>query len=240
MISFTPLRYAAMAADAGPTLTQRVRLFVYEHFLEHAVPPLVEQLMAEFDLTRAETVAVLREVAEARGVAVVKGTSRILMAWPFSAVATPFAVRTGGKRYYANCSWDAIAFHTMLGDAPIRIDSYCHHCARPIEIEFENGRATLVEPSTTIVYLALKPTQWWEDIILTCSNTMVFFCSAEHRAASGLAASEPGASLTPHEAHALGVPLYRDRLRIDYARPGRDELNAHFASLGLTGPYWQI
>jgi len=229
-----------MTVEGAPALAQRVRLYVFEHFLEHAVPPLVEQLMPEFHLTRPETVAVLREVAEARGVAVVKGTSRILMAWPFSAIATPYAVRAGGKRYYANCSWDAIAFHAMLGEQPIRVDSYCHHCARPIEIEFEAGRATLVEPSTTIVYLALRPTQWWEDIILTCSNTMVFFCSVEHRDASGLADSEPGASLTPQQAHDLGVPLYRDRLRIDYTRPGRDELNAHFASLGLTGPYWQI
>jgi hypothetical protein len=31
-----------------------------------------------------------------------------------------------------------------------------------------------------------------------------------------------------------------NRLKIDYQRPGRDELNTHFASLGLTGPYWQI
>ena len=230
-----------MATESAPTLAQRIRLYVFEHFRDHAVPPLVEQLMTEFDLTRAETVAVLREVAESRGVAVVKGTSRVLMAWPFSAIATPFAVRSGGKRYYANCSWDAIAFHAMLGEAPIRIDSYCHHCARPIEIEFESGRTTLVEPSTTIVYLALRPTQWWEDIILTCSNTMVFFCSAEHRDASGLDTDEgPGASLTPDEAHTLGVPLYSDRLKIDYARPSRDELNAHFASLGLTGPYWQV
>ena len=229
-----------MATDSPPTLAQRIRLYVFEHFRDHAAPPLVEQLMIEFGLTRAETVAVLRGVAESRGVAVVKGTSRILMAWPFSAIATPFVVRANGINYYANCSWDAIAFHAMLGEAPIRIDSYCHHCARPIEIEFEGGRATLVEPSTTIVYLALRPTQWWEDIILTCSNTMVFFCSEEHRDASGLIEQEPGASLTPDEAHALGVPLYRDRLTIDYARPNRDQLNAHFASLGLTGPYWQI
>ena len=230
-----------MAVEEAPTLAQRVRLFVFEHFAEHAVPPLVEQLMTEFNLTRAQTVAVLREVAESRGVAVVKGTSRILMAWPFSAIATPFAVRTGGRRYYANCSWDAIAFHAMLDQAPVRIDSFCHHCARPIEIEMENGQATLVEPSTTIVYLALRPTQWWEDIILTCSNTMVFFCSDEHRDASGVVTDDqPGASLTPGEAHALGVPLYADRLKMHYQRPSREALNAHFASLGLTGPYWQI
>jgi hypothetical protein len=230
-----------MAVEGAPTLAQRVRLYVFEHFLEHAVPPLVEQLMNEFNLTRAETVTVLREVAESRGVAVVKGTSRVLMAWPFSAIATPFAVRTGGKRYYANCSWDAIAFHAMLDQAAVRIDSYCHHCARPIEIELEDGRATMVEPAGTIVYLALRPTQWWEDIILTCSNAMVFFCSAEHRDASGLVPDDqPGASLTPDQAHALGVPLYADRLKVDYQRPGRDALNAHFASLGLTGPYWQV
>ena len=231
-----------MNIESQPTLAQRVRFFVLEHFVEHAAPPLAEQLMSEFDLTRAETVAVLREVAESRGVAVVKGTSRILMAFPFSAIATPFAVRTGGKRYYANCSWDAIAFHAMLAQAPVRIDSYCHHCARPIEIEFEDGRATMVEPSSTIVYLALRPTQWWEDIILTCSNTMVFFCSAEHRDASGIVPTDgqPGASLTPQQTHELGVPLYADRLKIDYQRPSRDELNAHFTSLGLTGPYWQI
>ncbi|MEO8625487.1 MAG: organomercurial lyase, partial [Candidatus Limnocylindrales bacterium] len=170
------------------------------------------------------------------------GTSRILMAWPFSAIATPFEVTARGRRYYANCSWDAVAFHAMLGEDPLRIDSFCHHCAGPIAIEFVDGKSTLVEPATTIVYLALRPTQWWEDIILSCSNTMVFFCSAEHRDASGLVreAEQPGASLTPDQTHAVGVPLYKDRLKIDYARPGREALNAHFATLGLTGPYWQI
>ena len=230
-----------MAAQTEPTLAQRVRFAVFKHFLDTGEPPLVEGLMGEFGLKRAETVAVLRDVAESRGVAVVKGTSRILMAWPFSAIATPFRVTAHGRNYYANCSWDAIAFHAMLGNKPVHIDSFCHLCAAPIAIDFADGRATKVEPAATIVYLALRPSQWWEDIILACSNTMVFFCSTEHRDASGLMdPANPGASLTPQQAHDLGVPLYADRMKIDYARPGRDELNAHFASLGLTGPYWQI
>jgi hypothetical protein len=29
-------------------------------------------------------------------------------------------------------------------------------------------------------------------------------------------------------------------MKIDYVRSGRDALNAHFKSLGLTGPYWEI
>jgi hypothetical protein len=161
------------------------------------------------------------------------------MAFPFSAIATPFRVLANGRTYFANCAWDAVAFHSMLG-TDIAIDSFCHHCAAPISISMSGGRATRVEPAETIVYLALRPTQWWEDIITTCSNTMVFFASPDHRDASDLAASpDSTASLTPDQTHALSVPLYSRKLSMDYVRPGRDELLAHFASLGLTAPYWQ-
>ena len=228
-----------MAVDSV-ALQPRMRLHIYEHFVDHGVPPVVEELMTEFGLSRAEIVAALRGLAERRDVALVKGTSRILMAWPLSAIATPFVVHARGRTYFANCSWDSIAFHALLRE-PTRIESRCHHCAAEIAIEMRDGCATLVDPASTIVYLALRPTQWWEDIITTCSNTMVFFCSAAHRDASDLSASpDKGASLTPDQVHGLGIPLYDRRLELDYQRPGRDELNALFARLGLTGPYWQI
>ena len=226
---------------SDPTLAQRVRLRTFETFVETSVPPLVEQLMREFALSRVDTETVLDDLVASRSIALVKGTHRILMAFPFSAVATPFAVHARGRDYFANCSWDAVAFHAMLGEDPVDIDSYCQHCAEPIRIEFRAGRAVRVEPAATIVYLALRPTEWWTDIITTCSNAMVFFAGPDHRDASALCApADQAASLTPDQTHALSKPLYVNRLKIDYQRPGRDELNAHFASLGLTGPYWQI
>jgi len=67
-----------------------------------------------------------------------------------------------------------------------------------------------------------------------------FFASPDHRDASDIAASaDSAASLTPDEVSALGKPLYEGKLSMDYVRLGREELMAHFASLGLTGPYWQ-
>ena len=226
---------------SDPSLAQRMRLRIFETFVETSVPPLAEQLMREFALDRGTVEGELDALVSSRSIALVKGTHRILMAFPFSAVATPFAVHARGRTYFANCSWDAVAFHAMLGEDPVDIDSYCQHCAEPIRIEFRAGRAVRVEPAATTVYLALRPTEWWTDIITTCSNTMVFFAGPDHRDASALCApSEQAASLTPDQTHALSVPLYRDRLKIDYTRPGHDELNAHFASLGLTGPYWQI
>jgi hypothetical protein len=223
-----------------PTLAQRVRLRIFEHFLEHARPPVAEEFMSGFSLSRDEVAATLRELETARHIALVKGSLRILMAFPFSAIATPFVVHARGRDYFANCAWDAVAFHSMLGE-DVAIDSYCHHCATPIRVELSGGRATLVEPAESIVYLARRPTDWWDDIVTTCSNTMVFFASPHHRDASDLAApADQAASLTPDQVHALSGPLYSGRLQIDYARPGRDELMAHFAALGLTGPYWQI
>jgi hypothetical protein len=128
----------------------------------------------------------------------------------------------------------------MLGD-DVQVDSFCHHCATPINVNLRGGRATRVEPAETLVYLALRPTQWWENIVTTCSNTMVFFASADHRDASDLCApAEQAASLTPDQVHALSGPIYARKLELDYARPTRDELLDHFASLGLTGDYWRI
>ncbi|HET7678219.1 MAG TPA: alkylmercury lyase family protein [Candidatus Limnocylindrales bacterium] len=217
-----------------------MRKHIYDHFLEHAVPPVVEQLMLAFSLSREETENVLRELEAARQLVLVKGTARILMAWPFSAIATPFRVEVGGRRYFANCAWDAVAFHAMTGQ-PIRIDSSCHHCAAPITIELRDGRAVSVEPAEALVYLAIPAARWWDDIILTCSNTMVFFASEAHRDASALCSADGGgASLTPEQTHVLSGPVYGPRMELGYTRPPRQELLDHFASMGLTGDFWAL
>jgi len=218
----------------------RVRLFIFERFLADAQAPVVEELMTEFSLGRDEVTAVLDKLVAARHIALVPGSARILMAFPFSALTTPFRVRAHGRDYFANCAWDAVAFHAMLG-SEVAIESFCHHCASPISIELRDGRATRVEPQETLIYLALRPTQWWENIVTTCSNTMVFFASPDHRDASDLCAPpDQAVSLTPDQVHALSGPIYSRKLELDYARPSRDELLDHFAALGLTGDYWRI
>jgi hypothetical protein len=225
---------------ADHQIVDQLRLFIFEHFRTHARAPVVEQLMTEFSLPRESVTSILDELVAARHIALVPGSSRILMAFPFSAIATPFQVTAHGQMYYANCAWDAVAFHAMLGDE-VHVESSCHHCATPIRIDLKDGRATLVEPKEALVYLALRPTQWWENIVTTCSNTMVFFASPEHRDASDLCAPpDRAASLTPDQVHALSGPIYRRKLELDYARPNREELLDHFAALGLTGDYWKI
>jgi hypothetical protein len=222
-------------------LRKHIRKAVYDTFLADGAPPVVEDLMRSFSIPRETVERLLQELDAARHLALVKGTSRILMAWPLSAIATPFRMTSGGREYFANCAWDAIALHAMLGGQQVQVRSFCHHCADPIEVDLDRGRAVRTDPPGTLVYLAIPAARWWDDIITTCSNTMVFVASAEHRDASALCESaSPGASLTPDEAYMLSGPIYATRRALDYARPPRDELVAHFERLGLSGEFWRI
>ena len=230
-----------MAVSSADSLGRDVRKYVFDHFLEHTVPPVLEQIMERYHLDRIDAFATLKRLEEARHLKLVPGTQRILMAFPFSAVATPFLVTRPviGRRYYANCAWDAVAFHVMLHEI-IRIEGRCHHCAEPITIELAGGKSR-ASPSGPIVYLALPAAQWWNDIVVTCSNHMVFFASDSHVDEWQKATQTPeGAVLAIEETHALSVPIYKDKLRTDYVRPGKEQLITHFRSLGLTGDFWRL
>ena len=226
--------------EPSPALVSQVRKFVFDNLREHSVPPVLEAMMARFGLSRDDAFEVVRALEEAHHIKLVPGTQRILMAFPFSAIATPFRVTSGGRRYYANCAWDAVALHATLG-APVEIDSWCHHCAAQFQIALTDGHMSRASVPDPRVYLALPAARWWDDIVLTCSNHMVFFLSEDHlrqwRAAHPEAAGE---SLSVELVHRLGLPIYRDKMRLEYVRPAKDVMAAHYASLGLTGEFWRL
>ncbi len=219
-----------------------IRKFIYDRFRETSRAPVVEEIMERFALPRRRVVGVLRELQSARQLALVPGTERILMAHPFSAIATPFRVEAGGGRsYFANCAWDSIAFHVLLEEA-VRIDSYCHHCGETVEIRLADDAVHAACPASTIVYLALPAAKWWENIVLACSNTMLFFSSTAHLN-DWLGAEPPmptGQALSLDKTIKLSVPIYRGKMAVDYARPSAAVLSQHFRDLGLTGPFWEL
>jgi len=144
------------------------------------------------------------------------------------------------RTYYANCAWDSIAIHVALGKEE-RIDSYCHHCAEEVKIHLRGGSVVSSNPEAVIVFLALPASQWWQDIINTCSNKMVFFSSEAHlKEWKEKNDIEGGAALTVGEMITLSLPLYKTRMSLDYSRPPKERLQAYFESLGLTGDFWRL
>jgi hypothetical protein len=230
-------------SPASDNLQKNVRKFIFEHFEEHATAPVLEQIIRKFGLDRASAFKTLVDLQSARHIALLPGTQRILMAFPFSGIVTPFRVRLTGedKEYFANCAWDAVAIHVALKKEQW-ISSYCHHCSEDIKIHLKDQK--LISPqsdSQSLVYLALPASKWWESIVLTCSNNMVFFSSKNHLAEWKRSGSVSGGeALTVEQTLRLSFPIYKDKMSLDYARPSREETIAHFQSQGLTSDFWKI
>jgi Alkylmercury lyase len=223
------------ARDAG------IRLAVFETFLRDGSPPPVERLMADLHLAREDVESSLDRLDQARHLKLVPGTHRILMAFPFSAISTPYVVVLNtGRRYFANCAWDSIAFHHMLNE-PIRVDSYCFECGRPISFQIRDGQVTPGGNDAPLVYLGLPAAEWWKDIISTCANTMLFFGGSEHvRSWRRSHPEDHGVELKIEVLLKLSEPLYRGKMELGFSRPSRDQLVQLFQQLGLAGEFWQI
>jgi hypothetical protein len=228
---------------SSESLQKNVRKYIFEHFEEHTTAPVLEQIIRKFGLDRASAFKVLVDLQSARHIALLTGTQRILMAFPFSSIVTPFRVKVAGKdkEYFANCAWDAVAIHVAL-EKEQWISSYCHHCSEDVKIHLKDQRRVSAQSdSQPLVYLALPASKWWENILLTCSNNMVFFSSKDHLDEWKRRGSVTGGeALTIEQTLRLSVPIYKDKRSLDYARPSREQTIAHFQSLGLTSDFWKI
>jgi len=235
-----PDRPERKKVNLSETVAKPVRKFVFDYFLENSRAPVLEEIMRTFHLVRSEARDVVEELEAAHHVIRLPGTQRILMANPFSALDTPFAVKIGNKRYFGACAWDAVAFHVMVGRES-RVDSFCHHCGEPIRIEFRNGRAVSTQPSDPLVFLSLPAAKWWENIVITCANNMVFLSSRRHlddwlKENSVVS----GEALSLEQTLKISLPIYKEKMNLDYARPTKEELMIYWDSIGLHGDFWKL
>jgi hypothetical protein len=219
---------------------RELRKFVFDRFLETSRAPLVEEIMQRFQLGRDAAVQQLQELQGSHHILLLPGTDRILMANPFSNLPTPFRVSSGSMRYYANCAWDAIAFHVML-DRDVRVSSYCHHCGSPIELSLSRGKRGSDEGKDALVFLGTPVSKWYDNLVVTCSNTMVFFASQAHlndwqKAHPSLS----GETLTVEKMIEIVSPISKGRTSLSYQMPSKDELMAHWDSIGLRGASWKF
>jgi len=220
---------------------QRVtRKYIFDHFFEYTTAPPLEEVMQRFKLTRKEAFNRFRELEADHHILLIPGTQRILMANPFSAVSTPFKVYVGGSRYYANCAWDTVALHVML-EKEARIASFCHHCADSIEITMSGGEVKASSPPSPVIFLSTPVANWYDNLINTCSNNMVYFSSKDHM--NHWLMENPklkGEALTVEKMVEVCRPLAKGRMSLEYERPSKEELMSYWDSLGLRSDFWNF
>jgi Alkylmercury lyase len=137
----------------------RVRNLTYELFVELGRAPTAEEasLAAGADIRES-----WRRLHDAHALVLDDG-GEIRMANPFSGVPTPHRVDAGGRRWYANCAWDAFGICAALGTDG-RIETSCPDCGDALAVEVRGERPT----DASLLFHCLVPAgHWWDDIVYT-------------------------------------------------------------------------
>src|SRR5512143_551505 len=126
----------AMTAD----FDTRVKLAIYRSLAETATAPTAGELATTLEFPESDLLASFARLHEKRLlVPEPLDPSRIRMAPPFSGVPTAFPVDARGKRYYANCVWDAYGVPAAL-QADAVIPASDGFSAEPLVLEVRDGR----------------------------------------------------------------------------------------------------
>ncbi len=140
-----------------------LRNLTYGLFVELGRAPTADEVADRECATADEVVAGWRRLHDGHAIVLDPTTDALLMANPFSGVPTPHVVEADGRRWYANCAWDAFGICAALG-VDGRIETSCRDCGEPIEIEVRDGRP---DDESLLFHCLVPAARWWDDIVFT-------------------------------------------------------------------------
>ena len=149
--------------DSEQALDNAVRLEVYRFFIDEGRPPVPAEAAETLATDQASVEDSLRRLAEAHELVLAPGTPYIWMAPPLSAIPTPFWVEIGGRRFFANCIWDALGIVAMLGGTGTAT-AWCPDCHEQMSVMIAKNRLASEEG---VVHFAVPAAHWWDDIGFT-------------------------------------------------------------------------
>jgi Alkylmercury lyase len=149
-----------MSEGSGSDLDPRVRLHIYNAFVDTGSPPSTRETAQALGLAADDVDAAYRRLAEGHAIVLAPGTLNVWMANPLSAVPTPFRVEVGGRSFWGNCIWDALGILAMLRtDGVVR--TYCGDCQEPMLLEVRNGAMAAADG---VIHFAVPAAHWWDNI----------------------------------------------------------------------------
>ena len=110
-----------------------------------------------------EVRAAWRRLHDAHALVLDAGTGAIRMANPFSAVPTPYEVEAVGRRWYANCAWDAFGICAAL-HVDGTVHTMCPDCGDPLRVELIDERP---DDERLVFHCLVPAAHWWDDIVFT-------------------------------------------------------------------------
>jgi len=148
----------------SPELETEIKLALYRWIADAASVPNSAELARAMNLRDSEVREGFSRLHAKRLLVPEPGDSaRIRMAPPFSAVPTPFPVEANGKRYYANCVWDAFGVAAALHTDAV-VPTADGFSGEQLTLEVTNAQPM---PQSYVAHFAVPAARWWDDIIYT-------------------------------------------------------------------------
>jgi hypothetical protein len=137
-----------------------IRAFIYGHFAKTTHPPQVDETASYFALTSEQAAEAYEELQHRHAILLKPGTHEIQMAWPFSAVETPFKVRANNQTYFANCAWDSFGIPAAL-HTDADIEAVCAQSGEPVRLSVTSGQ---IQGLATLVHFLIPFRDWYSDL----------------------------------------------------------------------------
>lgn len=144
-------------------LETQIRRFVYDYIVERGVAPSATVLAERLAKPSAEIKEALLRLSEAHALVAQPESCELWRAAPFSAIPTAFEVRSGGKRWWANCIWDGLGVLAALHkDGEVLTSCPCCNEAMVLKVIGEK-----LQPAQGAIYFQLPVRDWYRDIVFT-------------------------------------------------------------------------
>jgi hypothetical protein len=144
-------------------LDRSIRVYVYRYFAETGQAPSSTRVAQELDQPVPIVEDAYKRLAAGKAIALAPGTSNIWMAHPFSAVPTPYRVRTHRGSYWANCAWDALNIPALL-NVDAQTDARCPDCNTELSLVVRSGN---LQSTEGVIHFVVPPRRFWENIGFT-------------------------------------------------------------------------
>ena len=145
-------------------LDTRVKLAIYEITAETGGIPNSSEVARKIDIEEKEVLGAFARLHAKRLILPEPGDqTRIRMAPPFSGVPTKFPVEANGKKYFANCVWDAYGIAAALHSDAIS-QAVDGHTGEPLTLEIKNGAPVL---KSYVAHFAVPAAHWWDNLVFT-------------------------------------------------------------------------
>ena len=142
---------------------QRVRLAIYQHLVDTGTAPTTDVLVGILGMSREELGLSLHRLNCSHALVLQPDTKEIWMAHPFSAVPTPYPVKTSEITYYANCAWDALGIPALLQVDSIT-ETACVDCQESLTIGISGDKLI---GSDYVIHFSVPPRHFYDDVGFT-------------------------------------------------------------------------